>query len=134
MEYRIMFRKGIDDLKSLYAFHGNSQGDESRTNSIQEYKDSKGWLSFVFDGCELTDEAIKERIKQNHTANTQYIEKLKADGQFGDIESFGITLQYNPHFDAPLLRTSSQLSNYRMLFLDFNEESGKSHVLIKPKS
>jgi hypothetical protein len=134
MEYRIMFRKGIDDLKSLYAFHGNSQGDESRTNSIAEYKASKGWLSFVFDDCELTEEAIKERIQQNHLANEQYIEKLKADGQYGEIDSLRIKVAYNPHFDMPLRHTPSSLSSYRMVFLDFNEESRESHVLIKPKS
>ncbi len=37
--------KGISDLKSEYAFHGNSQGDDSKTNSVDEFIGSGGWKS-----------------------------------------------------------------------------------------
>ena len=63
VKYKLKGRYGIDDLKSLYAFHGNSQGDETRTNSIKLYKSSEEWLSFVFD-CKLTEEAIFNEIEK----------------------------------------------------------------------
>ena len=76
--YKITGRKGIDDLKSLYAFVGNSQGDSSASNSIEEYQAAKGWMSFVFD-CNLTQEAIEEEIQKRKSWNDAYIKELKED-------------------------------------------------------
>jgi len=49
-------RLGIDDLKSIYAWQGNSQGDESVTNDTKEGLASGGWMSFVFDGIGKYDQ------------------------------------------------------------------------------
>lgn len=118
MEYKLKYRKGIDDLRTLYAFHGNSQGDTHRTNSIQEYIDSKGWLSFVFD-CKLDDYAIAQRVKANHLSNLRYIEQLEKEGKFGEIAELSINIQHNPVFDDPNTVTQPEaLSSYKMVFLD----------------
>lgn len=82
MEYKLKSKKGIDDLKPEYAFQGNSQGDETRTSSIEDYNNSQGWLSFILD-CPLTDKDIASRIEENKKHNRQYIDRLKKIGEFG---------------------------------------------------
>jgi hypothetical protein len=98
IEYKLPYRKGIDDLKSLYAFHGASQGDETRTNSIEDYK--LGWLVFIFN-CELTDEAIAKEIEVRKAWNEEYVKELKEKGQYGEHSYNIMKLQYNPAFDNP---------------------------------
>ena len=46
--YKIKGRKGIDDLKPLYAFQSAEQGSNYQTNSISEYENSKGRLIPIF--------------------------------------------------------------------------------------
>lgn len=117
--YHIKLRRGIDDLKSLFAFRGNSQGDESKSNSIEEYKASKGWLSFMFD-CELTDEAIAAEIEKRKLWNDNYLNELHTNGTYGEEYEIGIDFRYNPVFDTPNINMgpSVPLQSYRMVFLD----------------
>jgi len=118
MVYKVKYRKGIDDLKSLYAFHGNSQGDESQTNDIQTFLDSKGWMSFIFD-CEMTEGAILQQAMENHLWNNLYIQELKAKGEYGIEDDYSIHVQHNPLFDVPKpLISSFPLESFKLIFLD----------------
>lgn len=115
-EYKAKFKHGIHDLKSEYAFRGNSQGDESVSNSIEEYKASQGWMSFVF-GCKLDQEEIYKEVEKRKQWNKEYIEQLHAGGRFG--KEYFITLQL---IDTPLFDNPNQppisLNSHRITFLD----------------
>lgn len=121
-KYILKQKKGIDDLKSLYAFHGNSQGDESASNDIERYKDSKGWMSFTFD-CDLTKEAIAEEVLKRDEWNKAYIADLKEKGEYGQEFELTIAVQPNPLFDRENTYPKSQpLTSYEMVFIDFKTE------------
>ena len=75
--------KGIDDLHSEYLFHGNSQGDESRTNSIEEYKASQGWMSCTDPKMlKATQEEVNAWALRQKEKNKKYIKKLKQSNQY----------------------------------------------------
>jgi len=120
---KIDYIYGRDDLYSLYAFHGNSQGDTSVSNSIEEYNDSKGWMSFIFK-CELTDEAIAKEIIRRKEWNENHINELKANGLYGTSYTVSIHTEHNPTFDTPINPIPSEypLSSYKMIFLDLSTE------------
>lgn len=119
VEYKLKGRCGIDDLKSLFAFHGGSQGDETKTNSIKLYKFSEGWLNFIFD-CELTEEAIFNEIEKRHNYNNDYIAELKKNGKYGTEYKISINLQENPLLDSnyPL---NQPIDSYKMILLDLSK-------------
>jgi len=97
-------RKGIDDLKNIYAFLGNSQGDESYSNEIKDYEASEGWMSFVFEGVDPTDQqAIYDESARRKKENDDYIADLIVKGEYGKEWEHSITmhLKPNPLFDHP---------------------------------
>lgn len=116
-QFEMKLRRGVDDLKSLFAFHGNSQGDESCTNDIEVYKASKGWMTFTFD-CDLTEEAIQAEIETRKKANEEYVKSLKESGKYE--EEYTVKIQFNDHpmFDRVDDTKEFPLSSYRMIFLD----------------
>lgn len=121
-EFKIKCKKGIDDLESVYAFIGNSQGDESKSNLIADYENSKGWMSFIYN-CDLDQEAINKETRRRILWNYDYIRRLYEEGKFGEEYELSIKLEYNPLFDNsynPLLDGSNResLSSYRIIFLD----------------
>ena len=117
--YKITGRKGINDLKSLYAFVGNSQGDSSASNSIEEYQAAKGWMSFVFD-CELTQEAIEEEIQKRKSWNETYIKELKETGEYGKVYFINVQVELDPIYDAPT-KSAPVAESFRMEFLDLSK-------------
>ena len=117
--YKITGRKGIDDLKSLYAFVGNSQGDSSASNSIEEYQAAKGWMSFVFD-CNLTQEAIEEEIQNRKSWNDAYIKELKETEEYGKVYFINIQVELDPIYDAPT-KSTPVAESFRMGFLDLSK-------------
>ena len=117
--YKITGRKGINDLKSLYAFVGNSQGDSSASNSIEEYQAAKGWMSFVFD-CELTQEAIEEEIQKRKSWNDAYIKELKETGEYGKVYFINVQVELDPIYDAPT-KSAPVAESFRMEFLDLSK-------------
>ena len=119
--YQFKIRKGIDDLKSLFAFHGASQGDETRTNSIEDYEQSKGWLNFIFD-CAITKEAIAEEVERRRLWNERYVASLKSEGTYGEQITYNVNVAFNPLFDTPPIVPAFPLSSYRMLFLDIKDK------------
>lgn len=117
--YKITGRKGINDLKSLYAFVGNSQGDSSASNSIEEYQAAKGWMSFVF-GCELTQEAIEEEIQKRKSWNDAYIKELKETEEYGKVYFINVQVELYPIYDTPTKITPAAES-FRVEFLDLSK-------------
>lgn len=117
-EYKIKGRRGIDDLQSIYAFVGNSQGDTSATNDIEVYKASGGWLSFVFN-CELTQEAINLESERRIILNSQYIKELIENYKYGEKYETIIRVEHNSLFDACIKDKST--SSYSFTILDFNK-------------
>jgi len=117
--YEIKGKKGIDDLKSLFAFRGNSQGDESCSNSIADFKTSEGWMSFQFD-CEMTDEAIEKELQDRIAWNNNYISSLIEEDTYGDEYINFISVEEDPLFDnSPVVKGS--LESFRMTFLNIGD-------------
>lgn len=96
--YKLEMKKGLDDLKPIYAFRGNSQGDKSATNSINTYKNSGGWMSFIFD-CPLEQAAIDKQVEKNRLWNDNYIKELQKEGRYLEEYEISIELVHNPLFD-----------------------------------
>lgn len=84
-KYTTKHKKGITDLLNTYAFVGSSQGDTSQTNNVQDYIDSKGWLSFAFDNSidRYNQEAINKESERRQKENEITINKLKQSGEYG---------------------------------------------------
>jgi len=116
--FKVIRRKGVDDLQVVYAFVGNSQGDEIKTNSIEEYTNSEGWLSYVFN-VELTAESIEAEVKKRIEENKLYILKLEKEGKYGEEFEFTVHIEENPLFDHP--NKPMPLESYRMLFVDLED-------------
>lgn len=118
-------RKGIDDLLNVYAFHGASQGDETRTNSLQEYKDSEGWLipAFHIEG-ELTQKNIDKEVELRRKLNDKYIKKLKISGEYGKIIENKITIDIEDDeiFDKKQTIFSKSCESYRFEILDISKK------------
>jgi hypothetical protein len=116
-QFKFKFKRGIHDLKSLYAFHATTQGDEYATNSIQEYESSKGWLAYTF-SVPMTDEAIQAEVEARRLFNESYIQQLHSEGRFGEEYEVAITATPNPIFDTPKATPDYPLSSYRLIFFD----------------
>jgi len=97
-KFTLKRRYGIDDLKGLYAYVGNSQGDHSGSNELHSDKESGGWMSFVFN-CEETQEAINAEVKSRAIWNENYIEELKKSGKYGTEFEINMSFQRHPLFD-----------------------------------
>lgn len=120
-EFKIKRRKGIDDLQCEYAWIGNSQGDTSATNSIEEGEGSNGWMSFIFHGIDPKDqEAINRESAKRKKANEDYIVELKATGKYGEEYELEIHFKENPVFDTPSQYQPPILENARLMFFDEN--------------
>ena len=115
--------KGISDLKSEYAFHGNSQGDDSKTNSVDEFIGSGGWksVSSNFKDIDyLNQKEVDKRVLDIRTKNQQRILELKRNGEYGERVENEISLSLIPcsEFDSYKIH-STTLDSYRMTFIDF---------------
>jgi hypothetical protein len=121
--YKIKKKLGIDDLLCEFAFVGNSQGDESVSNKISDYIASKGWMYITsgFENIADNQEAIYEESKKRCIQNIDYIEKLKAEGRYGEEYEIAINLHPDSNFDTPTNKVGSSLSSYKMIFLDTNK-------------
>jgi hypothetical protein len=114
--FTLKCKHGIDDLQSEFAFHGASQGDETRTNDVEVYKDSAGWLINIFKDVDPTDQqAVLNEAAKRKAENIQYIEKLHSENKFGEEYELTLNFQHNPAFDNPPKETP--LESYRMIFL-----------------
>lgn len=88
-------QRGVDDLLCECAFTGNSQGDESWSNEIADYKAAKGWMSFRFNGVDINDQkAIYAEVERRKKHNADYIQQLKDEGRY--LEEYVITFNFQP--------------------------------------
>jgi hypothetical protein len=119
IKHSIKRRLGIDDLLCEFAFQGNSQGDESKSNEIADYIAAKGWMSITkgFEHIVDNQEAIYEEAKKRCITNLEYIEKLKAERRYGEEYQIDINLHPHPDFDTPTNKGGPPLSSYRMIML-----------------
>lgn len=118
--YTFKGKRGITDLRSEYAFVGNSQGDESRSNSIEDYIAAKGWMSYVF-SCSLNQDAIDKEAKRRKQRNSDYIKQLKEEGRFEEEYEIKLELVNNPTFDSNnviIANNSNPLESFKLIFLD----------------
>ena len=127
-KYSIECRKGVDDLKSIYAFHGTSQGNTGGFNTAGASLNSNGWIVFSEDfknkGIDPSDQkAIDKYSKEIAAENDKYITQLHKEGKYGEEYEVSIKLVYNPLYDAPSLFSDEEfpLENYSITFLDFNK-------------
>lgn len=134
--YEIKGKRGIDDLQTTYAFHGNSQGDEGRSNLVEDYVAAKGWMSNVFDVDPTDQKAILIESKRREVANAEYVTRLHAEGKFGEEYLITMQTQYNSAFDDPIdgpeftnhgfiVPNGLALENYKMVFLDFKDDKNE---------
>ena len=124
-EYKILVNciKGVSDLKSEYAFHGNSQGDDSATNSVEEFIASGGWksVSSNFKDIDyLNQSEVDKRSLEIRTENQQRILELKRNGEYGKrVENeISLSIKTFPKFDSAKIHNTT-LDSYRMTFIDF---------------
>lgn len=116
-------RLGIDDLKSEYAFVSADQGGGRYTNSVEEYKNSGGWLICIFPDINPYDqEAVNKEAARRADFNRKYIESLKKSGEYGKIVDGGyMYLKHCDKYDNPV-NNNETLENYRLAILNFSEE------------
>lgn len=127
--YTFKRKKGIDDLKNIYAFVGNSQGDDSKSNEIRDYISAKGWMSFIF-GNEIdktNQEAIYEESQRRILWNTAYVDQLLREGGFGEEYEISIELVHNPIFDDPqLFPSDTPLESFKIQFINLKKDNDSS--------
>lgn len=123
--YKIKCYKGVDDLLGEYAFSGNSQGDESRSNEIADYIAAKGWMSYNFgDEIDVTDqEAIYKESERRKKVNERYIGLLKRAGKYNEEYEISLSLVHNPLFDDPEPNKGFPIGSFKMLFLNPNDDN-----------
>jgi len=119
-KYKIKCKLGIDDLLCEVAFTSNSQGDTSGSNLISDYINSKGWMSITsgFEEIANDQKAIYKESERRYNVNIDYIEKLKAEGRYGEEYEISLKLQENPLFDSNHYPKKQPMTSYRMIFLD----------------
>jgi hypothetical protein len=114
--------KGKNDLLDIYAWHGNSQGDESRTNDVEEALSMKGWMSPTFKDVDCTNqEAVDAEVLRRIAENDKYIKELMKSGEYlkeykSDIE---FTMIHDPKWDTP--KSNIKLESYRIVMFDMSK-------------
>jgi len=113
-------KRGQDDLLSLVAFKGNSQGDEFATNDVKEANAYGNWCSYRFDDdVDRNDqESINKEVERRRKWNEEYIQKLKDEGRY--LEEYTTTIHFksNPIFDVPTVTSGDDLpyKNMKIFF------------------
>lgn len=92
--------KGIDDLQNTFAWTSNSQGDEFRTNSIEEAKKQGAWVSYQFPDIDPTDQdAINAESARRKQLNDDYVQSLIEKGEYKQKYDLKIHFKPIPTFD-----------------------------------
>lgn len=121
--HTLKLRKGIDDLQNIYAWTGNSQGDESYTNKKEIGLASEGWMTYRFKDIDMHDQnAIYEESIRRILTNMNYIRKLIEEGHYGEEFEVSMYIKPNPIFDTPHLQFKPPLDSSKMIFLDDTEK------------
>lgn len=116
-------RLGIDDLKSIHAFHGASQGDETATNDVKQFETCDGWLyvsSHFKDINYLIQSEVFSQSDKLHKENDVYIQSLKESGDYGkEVDGGTLTYEENPLYDTTIKYGDSPIESYRYTILQF---------------
>lgn len=106
-EYKINFKKGIDDLLSEHPWVGNSQGD----HSFSDTNPNSDWMSYIFDGIDKNDQdAINREIERRKKHNQNHIAELKKKGEY--LKDYSVSLLIKEH---PLLDNIQNLKPKGMI-------------------
>jgi len=122
-EYTFTRKYGIDDLKSEYAFHGNSQGDESVSNDVNIFNNSGGWMSYIFKDIPLVQKEIDKEVLRRKKYNKNYIKELKQNGNFGKDYKQILFIQSDPIYDKKEIKLIKNKSteSYRFNIIDLSK-------------
>lgn len=116
---------GIDDLKSEFAFHGNSQGDDSVSNSVDTFVSQNGWMSvncWYEDIDYLNQDEVDKKVLEIKQSNTDRIEQLKLSGDYGkEVEGIHVFIEHDPLYDTIKDRFSESTMTYRYEILDLSK-------------
>ena len=119
-------RLGIDDLKSEFAFYGNSQGDDSVSNSVDTFISQKGWMSvncWYKDIDYLNQDEVNKKVLDIKKSNSDRIEQLKLSGDYGkEVEGIHIFIEHDPLYDTIKYRFKESSMEYRYEILDFDNK------------
>jgi hypothetical protein len=115
-KYTFKQRYGYDDLKSEYAYRGNSQGDDSGSNDVATNQNNP-WMSFGFD-CPQTQEAVDKEVIRRKEWNKNYVNSLKANGKFGLEYDINVSFIPHPMFDEPTQPEPTFSSKFLILNLN----------------
>ena len=118
-------RLGIDDLKSEFAFNGNSQGDDSVSNSVDTFISQKGWMSvncWYKDIDYLNQDEVNKKVLDIKKSNSDRIEQLKLSGDYGkEVEGIHIFIEHDPLYDTIKDRFTESAMTYRYEILDLSK-------------
>lgn len=117
---------GIDDLRSEFAFHGNSQGDDSVSNSVDTFVSQEGWMSvnsWYKDIDYLNQDEVDKRIIEIKQFNADRIKQLKLSGDYGkEVEGIHIFIEHDPLYDTIKDCFSKNAMTYRYEILDLSNK------------
>lgn len=132
-EYKAKCKRGINDLQSEYAFHGASQGDDSRSNEIKLYKESGGWMipnSSFKKVIDITDqEAIYKHSEKIRQENIDYVNQLYKENRFGEEYEVSLKLHKLKGFDDTKYEykyPDKPLTSHRFFFISQNDINKKT--------
>ena len=119
-------RLGIDDLKSEFAFNGNSQGDDSVSNSVDTFISQKGWMSvncWYKDIDYLNQDEVNKKVLDIKKSNSDRIEQLKLSGDYGkEVEGIHVFIEHDQLYDTIKDRFTESAMTYRYEILDLNSK------------
>ena len=119
-------RLGIDDLRSEFAFHGNSQGDDSVSNSVDTFVSQEGWMSassWYKDIDYLNQDEVDKRVFEIKQFNADRIEQLKLSGDYGkEVEGIHVLVEHDPLYDTIKDCFSKNAMTYRYEILDLSNK------------
>lgn len=120
--------KGKTDLQNIYAFRGNSQEDESHSNEILDYIASDSWMSFHFDGIDVTNQAaIYAESLRRQKVNAEYVEQCKVDGTYGDrLPDIEMQIAHSSLFDDNSINDHPTRISYSIIILDSTNDNWKN--------
>lgn len=111
--YTLKRLRGVHDLKNIYAWTGNSQGDEFATNDSAKGMARGGWASYRFLDIDVSDQnAINAESERRQRDNDEYIKELKEKGEYMKEYEIKVHLKHNSIFDSPV---NSEYKNYAIL-------------------
>lgn len=100
----------------------------SRSNNVQDYIDSKGWMHFTF-GNEIDpydQSAIDAEVEYRKHRNQEYIAQLHKEGIYGEEYQIEVHIQHNPALDAPGINPILPVNSYRMIFLNCTDDESQN--------